>query len=61
MGNDPEVDAVVSASTGPCGKDETKLGDGSEGGDAVVWFTALWFDGRMLSDGELGTGGGGIC
>lgn len=25
------------------------------------WPTAFWFDGRTLRDGELGTGGGGIC
>lgn len=37
-----------------------KCGDGRAGGDAV-WFTVLWFDGRMLSDGEPGSGGGSIC
>lgn len=35
-------------------------GDGREGADPV-WFTMLWLDGRILSDGEFGTGGGGIC
>jgi hypothetical protein len=38
-----------------------KCGDGC-GGLRVVWVpvTVLWFEGRMLRDGEVGAGGGGI-
>lgn len=33
-------------------------GDGS--GEGTCALTAVWFDGRMLRAGEVGTGGGGI-
>lgn len=39
-----------------------KWGEGrAEEWEVEVLFTALWFEGRMLRDGEPGTGGGGIC
>lgn len=36
-----------------------RRGDGKE--EFEVWFTAAWFDGRMLREGELGIGCGWDC
>lgn len=41
---------------------EDAMGNWGEGKlDEREALTALWFEGRMLSEGEPGVGGGGIC
>jgi hypothetical protein len=59
-GPGPGPTPVLSAIGGP-GKDVDagKLGEGRL--DEEEALTALWFEGRMFSDGEPGAGGGGIC
>lgn len=49
---------MVGSAAGP----GCRCGDGSGGAAAnAPLLTALWFEGRMLRDGDDGTGGGGIC
>ncbi len=40
---------------------EASGGRGGDGREDEDGFTAPWFDGRMLSEGDVGIGGGGIA
>jgi len=48
---------IACPASTPAGR---KCGDGRDE-EAPTLLTALWFEGRMLRDGDVGTGGGGIC
>lgn len=50
--------ANMCAGAGTGGCVAVSCGEGSD--DVCEWFTAFWFEGRMLRDGEVGAGGAAI-
>ena len=61
MGPGPEIRLETSFNVFPAMLPEGwNCGEGRED-EEPAWLTMLWFEGRIFSDGELGTGGGGIC
>ena len=61
MGPGPEISPEASFDGIPAMLPEGwNCGEGRED-EGPAWLTMLWFEGRIFSDGELGTGGGGIC